>query len=155
MRVFIAYGDSADLASAFRLQALAEAKGLTVYLPSAHTRIETPFVPDPDVDEALMKSQAVWAIADNGLSDAFLHEIKTGRIFSKHLFVMSSAAFMEKLRGDFDAKLYLIEPFSQSVTEREIADFLGLIYKRQLYLGVAACIVLVVAGLFGLARIFL
>ena len=70
MKVFISYGDATDQVTVLRLQALAAANGLTVYVPPAHTRQRPAAFLDPEAGQKLNEAEVVLGFIGNGLSEA-------------------------------------------------------------------------------------
>ena len=147
MKVFISYGDSVDLTAAFRLQVLAESKGMSAYVPSASTRMDTPFLPDPDVNKQLTRCDAVWGIVVAGLSPACIHELNESMGKSKRMLLMSDSAYVPQLQPNFGPHLFVIEPYTQDHTEREVLSLLKFLDRKQTF--VKACWAM--AGIGGLA----
>ncbi len=89
MKVFISYGDAADQVTALRLQALAAANGLTVYVPPAYTRQEARTILDPEAGQKLNEAEVILGLIGAGLAEACRQELNTGMALRKNMIVMS------------------------------------------------------------------
>lgn len=84
MKVFISYGGTADQITALRLQALAVAHGLTVYVPPAYTRKEIPDFLDPQSAQKLSEAEIILGLVGTGLAKACQQEPHRDRPSQEH-----------------------------------------------------------------------
>ncbi|MCC6368671.1 MAG: hypothetical protein IT165_34545 [Bryobacterales bacterium] len=70
MKVFISYGEAADQITALRLQALAAANGLTVYVPPAFTRRGTESSLDSEREQKLRDAEIILGLVGAGFTES-------------------------------------------------------------------------------------
>ena len=131
MKVFISYGDVGDQVTALRLQALAAANGLTVYVPPAYTRLGTAAVLDPNASHKLNEAEVVLGFIGNGLSEACRQELNTGMTLGKNMIVMSYPHLAAQLRPYFGQNLVVIDPVKPYESEFGIVEHLKKIDAQQ------------------------
>jgi hypothetical protein len=131
MKVFISYGNAADQVTALRLQALAAANGLTVYVPPAHTRQGTATFLDPEATLKLNEAEVVLGFIGNGLSEACRHELNTGMALRKNMIVMSYPQLAAQLKPHFGQNLIVIDPDKPDQSEFGILQYLHQLDAQQ------------------------
>lgn len=124
MNVFISYGDAADQVTALRLQALAAANGLTVYVPPAHTRQGASARIDSVASRKLQEAEVVLAFVGEGISQACKQELDAGAKLGKSMIVMSYPQFAAHLRPYFERNLVVVNPDKPDESERRIVQYL-------------------------------
>ncbi len=124
IKVFISYGDLADQLTALRLQALAAANGLTVYVPPAYTRRHGVDSPQADVIEKLQEADVVLGFVGNGCSEACREELNRGLALRKHMIVLASAPHEQELRASFGAAVVEADPANPHQSELQIVGHL-------------------------------
>ncbi len=124
MRIFISYGGASDQVNALRLQALANVHGLTVYVPPAHTRHQSPAVVDAKIYQELLQADVVLGVIGTGWTDACSQELKMGIQLGKRIIVMSAPTFAMQLQPYFGPNLIVIDPANPDQAERAIVQHL-------------------------------
>ena len=131
MRIFISYGDTADQVTALRLQALGVANGLTIYVPPAHTRQDSPAFLDPNGGQRLKEAEVVLGLIGNGISEACRQELNTSRTLGKNMIIMSHPHLAAQLRPYFGPNLVVIDPVNPAESESGIVQHLKQIDAQQ------------------------
>jgi hypothetical protein len=124
MNVFISYGNTADQVTALRLQALAAANGLSVYVPPAHTRQTPTMVLSPEASQKLNDAEVLLGFIGNGLSEACRQELNAGMKLRKNMIVMSYPELAAQMEPHFGQNLIVIDPAKPDQSERGIVQYL-------------------------------
>jgi len=131
MRVFISYGNTADQATALRLQALGAVNGLTVYVPPAFTRQGIPSSVDSESLNALADAEVVLGVIGATFAEACRLELNTAKNLRKHLIVMASPQSAPLLQQYFPSNVVVIDPVNPEQTEREIVQHLKAVDREK------------------------
>jgi hypothetical protein len=132
MKVFISYGNTTDQVTALRLQALAAVNGLTVYVPPAHTRLDTPSTIDSETRQMLKDTDVILGvIGAAGLVEACREEIDTGIALHKTTLVLCDPLLEPHLRPSFGANLVVLNPADPAQAETRIVQHLKTIHAKQ------------------------
>ena len=131
MKVFISYGGIGDQVTALRLQALGAVNGLTVFVPPAYTRQDTPIVLDTEIRQKLNDAEIVLAVIATGLTEACRQELNAGLALRKTMIVMAYPTFAAQLHPHFGPNLVVVNPFQPDHAEYSIMQHLKAIEAQQ------------------------
>jgi hypothetical protein len=131
MRVFISYGGPADQVTALRLQALANVHGLTVYVPPASTRYQSPALLDAKIQQELLLADIVLGVIGTGWSDACSQELNTGISLGKRIIPITTPLFVAELQRYFRSNVIVIDPANPDQAEKAIVQYLKSVDAEQ------------------------
>ena len=124
LKLYIAYGMASDQMTALRLQALGAVNGLTVYVPPAHTRMNTTSSLDPQSEISLVAADVVLGVVTSSVSDACWHELNAAKRLRKNTIVMAEPVVAPELEPHFTGSVLVINPADPAQAEQGIVQFL-------------------------------
>jgi len=124
LKVYIAYGTASDQIIALRLQALAAVKGLSVYVPPAHTRGVGSTVLDPQSEAHLRESDVVLGVITGFVSEFCRQELNTAKNLGKKTILLAEPSLASWLEPYFPGNLVITDPADPVGAEQAIVQFL-------------------------------
>ncbi len=148
LKLYIAYGTSADQVIALRLQALAAVNGLSVYVPPAYTRQPTATALDPQSEARLTDSDIILGVVTTyNVSEVCRQELSAAQSLNKKAIVLAdpasaswlqtyspgkrrvipraqSAKSASSLQNHFPGNVVVIDPANPAAAEQQIVQIL-------------------------------
>lgn len=124
MQVFVSYSSADDQVTALRLQTLAAAHGLQVYVPPAHTRLRQSG--GNAWDQVLRQSDLVLAVITGSLAPGAQRELELAAGLKKKVLpiVTVESALSSPVVQRFPQAFYL-DPMNPAAIENDIIGYLN------------------------------